>query len=143
KAKVEQTIQDQERTIRALSTPIIDVWDRILTLPVIGEVDARRSAEMTNRILRRIVTSNAACVIIDVTGVETIDTPTAEHLVKMVRAMRLLGTYCVVTGVSGEVARTLVQSSIELGDVRTLRSLKEGLRECFSYLRREESMAAD
>ncbi|AKT40662.1 STAS domain-containing protein [Chondromyces crocatus] len=128
-------IERQQLAIRDLTTPIIDLWDDILTLPIVGVVDTQRAAEMTERLLARVEERGTRCVIIDVTGVNVIDTMTAAHLVRMVNASRLMGSYCVVTGMRPEVAQTLVQSGVEVAGVETLRSLKEGLRECFRYLR--------
>lgn len=132
-----QVIERQQIAIRDLTTPIIDLWDDILTLPIVGLVDAQRAAEMTERLLARVEERGTRCVIIDVTGVNVIDTTTASHLVRMVNAARLMGSYCVVTGMRPEVAQTLVQSGVDIAGVETLRSLKEGLRECFRYLRSE------
>ncbi|MFP2911882.1 STAS domain-containing protein [Pyxidicoccus sp. 3LFB2] len=129
------TIERQREAIRDLSTPIIELWDDILTLPIVGVVDTQRSVEMTERLLHRIVQGKARCVIIDITGVEVVDTMTANHFIKMVNAARLLGAYCVVTGISPLIAQTLVQIGVDLREVKTLGSLKEGLRECFLYLR--------
>ncbi|MBZ4415644.1 STAS domain-containing protein [Myxococcus sp. RHSTA-1-4] len=129
------TIERQREAIRDLSTPIIELWDDILTLPIVGVVDTQRSVEMTERLLHRIVQGKARCVIIDITGVEVVDTMTANHFIKMVNAARLLGAYCVVTGISPLIAQTLVQVGVDLREVKTLGSLKDGLRECFLYLR--------
>ena len=130
-----ETIEAQRLAIRDLSTPIIELWEDILTLPIVGVVDTQRSVEMTQRLLHRIVESRARCVIIDITGVEVVDTMTANHFIKMVASARLLGAYCVVTGISPNIAQTLSQIGVSFQDVPTLRSLKEGLRECFVYLR--------
>jgi rsbT co-antagonist protein RsbR len=130
------TIEQQRVAIRDLSTPIIELWEDILTLPIVGVVDTQRSVEMTERLLHRIVQDKARCVIIDITGVEVVDTMTANHFIKMVKAARLLGAHCVVTGISPMIAQTLVQIGVDLRDVQTLGSLKEGLRECFLYLRK-------
>ncbi len=129
------TIERQRTAIRDLSTPIIELWEDILTLPIVGIVDTQRSVEMTQRLLHRIVESRARCVIIDVTGVEVVDTMTANHFIKMVTSARLLGAYCVVTGISPNIAQTLTRIGVSFQEVPTLRSLKEGLRECFVYLR--------
>ena len=132
-------IERQQLAIRDLTTPIIDLWDDILTLPIVGVVDTQRAAEMTERLLARVEERGTRCVIIDVTGVNVIDTMTAAHLVRMVNAARLMGSYCVVTGMRPEVAQTLVASGVEVAGVETLRSLKEGLRECFRYLKTESA----
>jgi rsbT co-antagonist protein RsbR len=132
-------IERQQLAIRDLTTPIIDLWDEILTLPIVGVVDTQRAAEMTERLLARIEDRGTRCVIIDITGVNVVDTMTAAHLVRMVNSARLMGSYCVVTGMRSEVAQTLVQSGVDIGVVETLRSLKEGLRACFRYLRSESN----
>ncbi|MCC6552653.1 MAG: STAS domain-containing protein [Polyangiaceae bacterium] len=128
-------IERQQLAIRDLSTPIIDLWDDILTLPIVGVVDTQRAAEMTERLLARIEERGASCVIIDITGVSVVDTMTAQHIVRMVNASRLMGSYCVLTGMRPEVAQTLVASGVDIGDIETLRSLKEGLHRCFRYIR--------
>lgn len=135
------TIERQELAIRDLSTPIIELWDDILTLPLVGVVDSERSVEMTEQLLHRIVASGAACVIIDVTGVDVVDTMTADHFIKMIKAAQLLGAYCVVTGISPDIAQTLVRIGVDLSSVRTLRSLKEGLKDCFLYLKSTDGAA--
>jgi rsbT co-antagonist protein RsbR len=139
------TIERQQSAIRDLSTPIIELWDEILTLPIVGVVDTQRSLEMTTRLLHRIAESRFRCVIVDLTGVDVVDTMTANHFVQMIRSAQLLGVYCVVTGVSPDIAQTLVRTGVDLGGVKTLRSLKEGLKDCFLYLRRkdDEEQAAD
>ncbi|MBK8714384.1 MAG: STAS domain-containing protein [Deltaproteobacteria bacterium] len=117
-------------TISALSTPIIDVWEGVVTLPLVGVIDTQRAVEMTERLLARIVESGARAVIIDLTGVEVVDTATADHLVRLTRAAGLLGARCFVTGIGPNIARTLVGMGVDLGGVRTMRTLKEALRAC-------------
>lgn len=129
------TIERQRLAIQDLSTPVIELWDDIVTLPVVGIVDTQRSVEMTEKLLRRIVESRARCVIIDITGVDVVDTMTANHFIKMINSARLLGAYCVVTGISPNIAQTLTQIGVDLQQIPTLRSLKEGLKDCFEYLR--------
>jgi rsbT co-antagonist protein RsbR len=122
------TIEQQRLTIRELSTPILDLWEGILTLPVVGAIDTQRAVEMTERLLARIVETGARAVILDITGVEVVDTSTADHLVRLTRAAAMLGTHCVVTGIGPNVARTLVSMGVDLGGVQTLRTLRDGLR---------------
>ncbi len=129
------TIERQRAAIVELATPIIDVWDDIVTLPIVGIVDTQRSVEMTQKLLQRIATTKARFVIVDLTGVDMVDTATADHLAKMMKAAQMLGSTCVITGISPNIAQTLVQLSVDLTGVRTLRSLKEGLKECFRLLR--------
>jgi rsbT co-antagonist protein RsbR len=123
-------IEQQRLTIRELSTPILDLWEGVLTLPVVGVIDTQRAVEMTERLLGRVVETGARWVILDITGVEIVDTSTADHLVRLTRAAGLLGTRCIVTGIGPNVARTLVAMGVDLGGVRTLRTLRDGLRAC-------------
>jgi rsbT co-antagonist protein RsbR len=130
------TIARQQLAIHELSTPIVEVWEDILLLPVIGTLDTQRAQEMTEKLLDRVKQSRSRCIIIDITGVELVDTTTANAVLKMTRAARLLGAICVLTGIRPEIARTMIQLGVELEGLRTLRTLKDGLRECFSQLRR-------
>lgn len=137
KREIEQklrTIERQQMAIRDLSTPIIELWDDILTLPVVGMVDTQRSIEMTEQLLQRIVSSGARCVIVDLTGLDVIDTMTANHFMQMIRAAQLLGAYCVVTGMGPQTSQTLVGVGADLGSTVTLRNLKEGLKHCLLYV---------
>lgn len=136
------TIKRQQVAIRDLSAPIIDLWEGILTLPIVGTVDSQRAVDITEKLLQRINENNAACVIIDLTGVDVVDTMTADHLIKLVKSARLLGTYCVVTGIGPEIARTLVDLGIELHELITLKRLREGLQACLTHLRERRSSSA-
>jgi rsbT co-antagonist protein RsbR len=133
-----QTIEHQQHVIRELSTPVIELWDQILTLPIIGTLDAQRSQEVTESLLHRITDSRARCVIIDVTGIDTIDTMTSSHFLGMIRAAELLGAHCVVTGMSPHAAQTMVGLGVDLGSIHTLRSLKQGLEHCLRFLQSRE-----
>ncbi len=133
------TIRRQQVAIRDLSAPIIDLWEGILTLPIVGTVDSQRAVDITEKLLQRINETNAACVIIDLTGVDVVDTMTADHLIKLVKSARLLGTYCVVTGIGPEIARTLVDLGVELNELITLKRLREGLQACLTHLRDRKS----
>jgi len=133
------TIRRQQIAIRDLSAPIIDLWDGILTLPIVGTVDSQRAVDITEKLLQRIADTNAACVIIDLTGVDVVDTMTADHLIKLVKSARLLGTFCVVTGIGPEIARTLVDLGVELHELMTLKRLREGLQACLAHLRERKS----
>jgi rsbT co-antagonist protein RsbR len=129
------TIEQQAAAIRELTTPVMEVWDDVLVLPVVGVVDTRRSMEIMNNLLESIVEKQSKCVIIDITGVELVDTKTADYLLKVARAASLLGTRCVLTGLSPSVAQTLVEIGADLTEVRTLRNLKAGLLDCLAFLR--------
>jgi rsbT co-antagonist protein RsbR len=129
------TIERQAQAIRELSTPVMEIWDDVLVLPIVGVVDTRRSMEIMNTLLERIVAMQSRCVIIDITGVEVVDTKTADYLLRVSRAASLLGSRCVLTGLSPAVAQTLVEIGADLTEVRTLRNLKEGLRDCLKFLK--------
>lgn len=128
------TIETQAAAIRELSTPIMDIWEDILLLPIVGVLDTRRSADVMSNLLEAIVQKQCKHVILDITGVEIVDTRTADYLIRVVRASRLLGTRCVLTGLSPAVAQTLVEIGADLSEVTTLRSLREGLRHCLASI---------
>ncbi len=128
------TIERQQLAIADLSTPVLEIWTDILALPIVGIVDTQRSMEMTERLLQTIVERQARCVIIDITGVDVVDTATADHFVKMVRASAMLGAHCVVCGIGPDVAQTMARIDVELTDVTTMRSLKDALHHCLSHL---------
>lgn len=124
------TIERQRLAIADLSVPLIDVWQGILALPVIGLVDTERSLHMTERLLERIHVSGARAVIIDLTGVDTVDTMTANNLLQMLRSAQLLGAFCVLSGISPDIAQTLVQLHIDMAEVATVRNLEQALKLC-------------
>lgn len=128
-AKVEM-IERQAAAILELSTPILDVWDDVVVLPVIGIVDTRRAEEIMTGLLDGIARRQARWVIIDVTGVEHVDTRTADHLLKVVRAASLLGTSCLLCGIRPAFAQTLAHIGADLAEVATKRNLKAALEHC-------------
>ncbi len=113
-----------------LSTPVLEIWDDVLALPVVGIVDTQRSAQMTERLLSEVVRSRARHVIVDLTGVELIDTSTADRFMKLARSVQLLGARCIVTGIQPAVAQTLVELGVEFGTLETHRNLKNALEAC-------------
>jgi len=127
-----ELIRKQQLALQELSTPVLDVWEDVLALPIIGIVDSSRSAQIMERLLSEIVAKQSRWVIIDVTGVEIIDTQTASHFLRVAKAVELLGARCVLTGLRPAVAQTLVQLNVDLREVRTLRNLKHGLRFCIA-----------
>jgi anti-anti-sigma regulatory factor len=143
------TIQRQQSTqtameslVRQLQTPILQLWDDVLALPVIGMVDSRRSADMMETLLKEIIAHRSKYVIIDVTGVEIVDTRTADHFVKVMKSAELLGTKCIMTGIRPAVAQTLVELGVDLSSIRTLRNLEEGLRACLREMNSIKARAA-
>lgn len=122
------TIEQQRAAIRELSTPIMEVWDGVLCLPVVGIVDSVRSSQMTDILLQAIGEKRARFAIVDITGIEVMDTRTVDHFVRMAKAVRLLGAECVLTGISPNIAHTMVHMGVDLADVTTHRSLREALK---------------
>jgi len=125
-----ELIERQSATIRALATPIIQVWDEVLCLPVIGTVDSARTADMMQGLLDAIVREQARFAIVDLTGVEVVDTSTADHLIQLFRAAKVLGVDGILCGIRPAVAQTVVALGLELGSVRTMRSLRDALKWC-------------
>ena len=121
------TIDRQQTAIRELSTPIMEVWDGILCLPIVGIMDTVRSADMTDALLRAVVATRARCAIIDITGIEVMDTGTADHFIRMAKAVRLLGAECVLTGMNPQIAQTVVHMGVDMEGVTTHRSLRDAL----------------
>jgi rsbT co-antagonist protein RsbR len=126
-------IDQQRAAIRELSTPIMEVWEGILCLPVVGIMDSSRSADMTDALLRAVVSTRARCTIIDITGIEVMDTSTADHFLRMAKAVQLLGAACVLTGLNPQIAQTLVHMGVELGGLVTHRSLRDALQHFVGY----------
>jgi len=126
-AKLE-TIERQQAAIRELSTPIIEVWAGVLCLPVVGIVDSQRSAEMTETLLEMIVAKQARTAIVDITGIDVMDTKTADHFIKMAKAVRLLGADCTLSGINPGIAQTLTHIGVDLTGVRTMRNLRDALQ---------------
>lgn len=128
------TVNQQAATIRQLSMPVLDLWEDILVVPIIGELDATRGEMITRGVLDRLTETRAKSVIIDVTGIETVDTKSADYLLKLSRAVSLLGARCVVTGLRSSVAVTLVGLGADLSALCTFRDLRAGLKACMSQL---------
>lgn len=123
------TIEKQREAIRDLSTPIMEVWDGVLCLPVVGVMDTMRSSEMTNALLEAVVEKKTRCTIIDITGIDIMDTRTVDHFMRMASAVRLLGAECVLTGVNPHIAQTVVHMGIDLSSITIHRTLHEALQQ--------------
>ncbi|HYQ41188.1 MAG TPA: STAS domain-containing protein [Polyangiaceae bacterium] len=122
-----EVIEKQRAAIQELSTPIIELWEGVLCLPVVGVLDTVRSTEMTGVLLQAIVDQKARYAIIDITGIEVMDTRTVDHFMRMARAVRLLGAECALTGINPHIAQTVVQMGLDLTDIVTHRSLRDAL----------------
>jgi rsbT co-antagonist protein RsbR len=125
-----ELIERQQEVIRNLETPIIQVWNRVLTLPMVGIVDSQRAARVMNDLLSMIVSKGAHYAILDLTGVDTVDTATASHLLQMVAAIRLLGAEGIISGIRPTVAQTMVTLGVDLAAITTCANLQEALRLC-------------
>jgi rsbT co-antagonist protein RsbR len=130
-----RTIAQQTAAIRELSTPILEVWEDVLVLPIIGAIDTARSETIMVELLAEIQRMQTKWVILDITGVELVDTQTADHLIKVVRAASLLGCSSLLCGVQPAVAQTLVGIGVELLEIATARTLKNALRHCLIQMR--------
>lgn len=122
------TIEQQRLAIQELSTPIMQVWEGVLCVPVVGLMDTARSTEMTSALLQAVVENGARCAIIDITGIDVMDTRTVDHFIRMAKAVRLLGSECVLTGISPHIAQTVVHMGLDLTNVVTHRSLRDALQ---------------
>lgn len=122
-----ELVEQQRAAIRSLSTPVIHVWDGVIALPVVGYVDTRRAADMMGALLDGIVELQARCAILDLTGVEVIDTETTGHLMRMVSAAGLLGAECIVCGISPAIAQTMIAMDAERFTVKALPRLRDAL----------------
>jgi rsbT co-antagonist protein RsbR len=121
----EELILRQQEELLELSTPVITLWEGILALPLIGTLDSSRTQVVMESLLQRIVETGAPVAIIDITGVPTVDTLTAQHLLKTVAAARLMGADCLISGIRPQIAQTIVHLGVELGDVVTKASLSD------------------
>jgi rsbT co-antagonist protein RsbR len=125
----ERVIREQQEAIRVLSTPVLQVRERLLILPIIGVIDPQRARQLTEQLLRSIRTNRAKVVVIDITGVPVMDANVANHLVQTVEATRLLGATVIITGLSPEIAQTLVTIGVDLGKMNTVGDLQGGIEE--------------
>jgi rsbT co-antagonist protein RsbR len=121
----EQVIIRQQQELMELSTPVVTLWEGVLALPLIGTLDSARTQVVMENLLQRIVDSGAAIAIIDITGVPTVDTVTAQHLLKTVDAARLMGADCIISGIRPQIAQTIVHLGVNLGTVVTKATLAD------------------
>jgi rsbT co-antagonist protein RsbR len=124
----EEVIARQQQDMMELSTPVVSLWDGILALPMIGTLDSARTQVVMETLLQRIVETGADIAVIDITGVPTVDTLTAQHLLKTVTAARLMGAECIISGIRPQIAQTIVHLGVDLGNVITKASLADAFR---------------
>ncbi len=139
----ERIIRQQQEAIRELSTPVLQVRDRLLILPIIGMIDPRRSRQLTEQLLRGIRSNRAKVVVVDITGVPSVDALVANHLVQTVDASRLMGANVIVTGLSAEIAQTLVTIGVDLGKINAVGDLQGGIEEAERLLGYKVTMTGE
>ena len=131
-AEREAVIERQREEMMELSTPVVELWDRVLTLPLIGTLDSLRAQEVMENLLQAIVQYQAEVCIIDITGVQTVDTQVAQHLLRTAAAVRLMGAHCIISGISPKIAQTMVQLGVDVGEVSTRSSIRSALTDALT-----------
>jgi rsbT co-antagonist protein RsbR len=133
----EKIIARQQEEMMELSTPVVELWKGILAVPLIGTLDSQRTQVVMENLLQKIADTGAPIAIIDITGVPTVDTLVAQHLIKTISAARLMGADCIVSGIRPQIAQTIVHLGVALGDVQT----KATLADAFSIALRRTGMS--
>ena len=123
----EEVIARQQEELLELSTPVVKLWDGVLALPMIGTLDSQRTQVVMESLLQRIVETGSDIAIIDITGVPTVDTLVAQHLLKTVTAIRLMGADCIISGIRPQIAQTIVHLGLDLGGIVTKANLADAL----------------
>jgi rsbT co-antagonist protein RsbR len=124
-----EAIQAQEAAIAELATPILEVWDKVLCMPIVGMVDDARTMDMARTLLATIVQRKASLVVLDITGIHVMDTRVVDHFLRTARAVRLLGARCVLSGVHPNVSQTIVHMGMDLTGIETYQTMRDALRE--------------
>jgi rsbT co-antagonist protein RsbR len=139
----ERVIREQQEAMRELSTPVLQVRERLLILPIIGMLDASRARQLTEQLLGAIQSNRARVVVIDITGVAAIDVTVANHLVQTVEAARLMGAGAIITGLSSKIAQTLVDLGVDLSMMQTVGDLQGGLEAAERLLRDDREVVGE
>src|SRR5262249_44784874 len=130
----EEVILRQQQEMLELSTPVVKLWDGILALPLIGTLDSARTQVVMESLLQKIVETGSQVAIIDITGVPTVDTLVAQHLIKTVTAARLMGADCIISGIRPQIAQTIVHLGVGLGEVSTKANLADAFAQALRGL---------
>ena len=133
-ASREQIIRRQQQEIMELSTPVVKLWDGVVAVPLIGTLDSERTQVVMENMLEMIVATESSVAIIDITGVPTVDTLVAQHLMKTVAAAKLMGAECIISGIRPQIAQTIVQLGIELTGIETRSSLADAITSALDSL---------
>jgi rsbT co-antagonist protein RsbR len=131
---VEETLTTQTRSLMEMSTPVTEIWEGILLLPIVGLIDSKRASDVMHAALAKISDTQARIFILDISGVGVIDTAVANHLFKITRATRLMGCVCTISGVSPTIAQTIVDLGIDVGDVNTTATMRDALADAFKQI---------
>ena len=129
--RTNQLITEQAEAMLAMSTPVTEIWNDILMLPIVGIIDSKRAQEIMTAVLSKISETYATMMILDISGVAIVDTAVANHLIKITKATQLMGCRSIISGLSPAIAQTIVELGINVGDVRTTSTLKDALE--FSF----------
>jgi len=138
----EGVIHRQQQELMELSTPVVQLWDEVLALPLIGTLDSARTQVVMENLLQRVVETGARIAIIDITGVPTVDTLVAQHLMKTVAATRLMGADCIISGIRPQIAQTIVHLGVNLSDIITKATLADAFEVALARLGATVSKAA-
>ncbi len=132
---VEQTLTAQSRALMEMSTPVTEIWEGLLFLPIVGIIDSRRSRDIMNATLSKIADTQARVFILDISGVGVVDTAVANHLIKITRATKLMGCETTISGVSPAIAQTIVDLGIDVGEVKTTATMRDALADAVELVR--------
>jgi rsbT co-antagonist protein RsbR len=124
----EEIIRRQQEEMLELSTPVVKIWEQIVAVPLIGTLDSARTQTVMENLLQEIVNVSATVAIIDITGVPTVDTLVAQHLIKTVSAARLMGTECIISGIRPQIAQTMIHLGVSFQDITTKATLAEAIK---------------
>lgn len=120
-------IRDQHEAMLEMSTPVTEVWEDVLMLPIVGMIDSRRAQDVMTAVLTKIGETHARTLIMDISGVAVMDTAVANHLIKISKASRLMGSTCIISGISPAIAQTMIELGINVGDIHTTATLRDAL----------------
>ena len=129
-----EAISAQSRTLMEMSTPVTQIWEGVLLLPIVGIVDSKRAHEIMNATLKKIAETQARAFIMDISGVAVVDTAVANYLIKVTKATRLMGCECTISGVSPAIAQTIVELGIDVGKVKSTATMQDALSDAFNRL---------
>jgi len=136
----QEKIEAQREELMELSTPVIDVWEGVLTVPVLGSLDSERASRISEALLTEIVKKRATSAIIDISGISAVDSAVADRLIRTAKAVRSVGAEAILTGVGVEIAQTIADLGIDMGDLKTMAILKDGLR---SFINKRKGISSE